>query len=148
MKGNINVQGAYLHVLGDLIQSVGVMVGGAAICYNPQWKVIDLICTLLFSFLVLGTTIRMIRDILHILMESTPREIDARAVKHGLLEIPGMIAIHEFHIWAITFGKTLLSCHIQVQPHVDYDEVLQAVTSYLETNFKITHATIQVERAK
>ena len=144
-RSNINVEGAYLHVLGDLIQSIGVMFGGAAIWYNPEWKVIDLICTLLFSVLVLFTTIQMLRDVLSILMESTPREVDAREVKQGLQELPGVVTVHELHIWAITMGKTLLTCHIRVLPGVNHDEILILVTSYLESCYHISHATIQVE---
>ncbi|KAG0613824.1 hypothetical protein M758_6G131900 [Ceratodon purpureus] len=144
---NLNLEGAYLHVLGDALQSVGIIIGGAAIWYNPEWKIIDVICTLMFSMLVLSTTIQMLKDILHILMESTPREINAQAVKVGLEELPGVIAIHELHIWALTMGKTLLTCHIQATPRADHDEVLKIVVDYLETRFKITHATIQIETA-
>jgi zinc transporter 2 len=81
---NINVRGAYLHALGDWIQSVGVMIAGALIWYNPNWQIIDLVCTHLFSLLVLATTIQMLRNIVEILMETTPREIDAAAVESGL----------------------------------------------------------------
>lgn len=95
---NINVQGAYLHVLGDSIQSIGVMIGGAIIWYKPEWKIIDLICTLVFSIIVLGTTIRMLRNILEVLMESTPREIDATRLEKGLCEMDEVVAIHELHI--------------------------------------------------
>ncbi|KAG0503226.1 hypothetical protein HPP92_003298 [Vanilla planifolia] len=70
---NINVHSAYLHVLGDSIQSVGVMIGGAVIWYKPEWKIIDLICTLVFSVVVLVTTIKMLRSILEVLMEHTSR---------------------------------------------------------------------------
>ncbi|TQE12804.1 hypothetical protein C1H46_001450 [Malus baccata] len=65
---NINVQGAYLHVLGDSIQSIGVMIGGGLIWYKPEWKIVDLICTLVFSIIALATTIRMLRNILEVLM--------------------------------------------------------------------------------
>ncbi|KAG0628377.1 hypothetical protein M758_1G022500 [Ceratodon purpureus] len=142
---NINVQGAYLHVLGDLIQSVGVMVGGAAIWFEPSWKFIDPVCTLLFSVLVLFTTLSMIRNIVEVLMESTPREINAEAVERGLLSLPGVVEVHDLHIWAITVGKTLLSCHVRVQPHVNSNDALEAITNYCEKKFKINHVTIQVE---
>ncbi|KAF3576875.1 hypothetical protein DY000_02031943 [Brassica cretica] len=89
---NINVQGAYLHVLGDLIQSIGVMIGGGMIWYNPKWKIIDLICTLVFSIIVLGTTLKMLRSILDVLMESTPREIDAKQLEKGLMEIEEVVS--------------------------------------------------------
>lgn len=113
--------------------------------YNPKWKIIDVICTILFSVLVLGTTIQMLKDVLHILMESTPHEINAQEVQYGLNELPNVVAIHELHIWALTIGKTLLTCHIQVSPNANYDEVLQNVVDYLEIKFKITHTTIQIE---
>uniref|UniRef100_A0A0D6R0K2 Cation efflux protein cytoplasmic domain-containing protein n=1 Tax=Araucaria cunninghamii TaxID=56994 RepID=A0A0D6R0K2_ARACU len=145
-KGNINVQGAYLHVLGDLIQSIGVMIGGAVIWIKPEWKIIDLICTLFFSLLVLGTTIKMIRSVIDVLMESTPREIDATRLEAGLCSIPGVLTVHELHIWAITVGKTLLACHVRIQSDADADAVLQRVIDYIEREYKITHTTVQIER--
>nr|AAQ82185.1 cation-efflux transporter [Noccaea caerulescens] len=145
-KRNINLQGAYLHVLGDSIQSVGVMIGGAAIWYNPKWKIIDLICTLAFSVIVLGTTINMIRNILEVLMESTPREIDATKLEKGLLEMEEVVAVHELHIWAITVGKVLLACHVNVTPQADADMVLHKVVDYIRREYNISHVTIQIER--
>ena len=143
---NINVQGAYLHVLGDSIQSIGVMIGGAIIWYKPEWKIIDLICTLIFSAIVLGTTIRMLRNILEVLMESTPREIDATRLEKGLCEMDEVVAIHELHIWAITVGKVLLACHVKVKPEADADMVLDKVVDYIKREYNISHVTIQIER--
>ncbi|KAL5551479.1 hypothetical protein UlMin_001655 [Ulmus minor] len=143
---NINVQGAYLHVLGDSIQSVGVMIGGAIIWYKPEWKIIDLICTLVFSVVVLGTTIRMLRNILEVLMESTPREIDATKLEKGLCEMDEVVAIHELHIWAITVGKVLLACHVIIKPDADADMVLDKVVDYIRREYNISHVTIQIER--
>ncbi|KAJ8562240.1 hypothetical protein K7X08_011531 [Anisodus acutangulus] len=143
---NINVQGAYLHVLGDSVQSIGVMIGGAVIWYKPEWKIIDLICTLIFSVIVLGTTIRMIRSILEVLMESTPREIDATSLEKGLCEMEEVVAIHELHIWAITVGKVLLACHVKTKPDADADMVLEKVVDYIRREYNISHVTIQIER--
>lgn len=143
---NINVQGAYLHVLGDSIQSIGVMIGGAIIWYKPEWKIIDLICTLIFSVIVLATTIRMIRSILEVLMESTPREIDATRLEKGLCEMEEVVAIHELHIWAITVGKVLLACHVKIKPDADADMVLDKVVDYIRREYNISHVTIQIER--
>ncbi|KAJ8442897.1 hypothetical protein Cgig2_022263 [Carnegiea gigantea] len=145
-KRNINVQGAYLHVLGDSIQSVGVMIGGALIWWKPEWKIVDLICTLVFSVIVLWTTINMLRDILEVLMESTPREIDATKLERGLLEMEEVVAIHELHIWAITVGKILLACHVKTKPDADADMVLDKVIEYIRREYNISHVTIQVER--
>ncbi|XP_011039394.1 PREDICTED: metal tolerance protein 1-like isoform X1 [Populus euphratica] len=143
---NINVQGAYLHVLGDSVQSIGVMIGGAVIWYKPEWKIIDLICTLIFSVIVLGTTIKMLRNILEVLMESTPREIDASKIEKGLSEMENVVAIHELHIWAITVGKILLACHVKIRPEANADMVLDNVINYLRREYNISHVTIQIER--
>jgi len=145
-KKNINVQGAYLHVLGDLIQSIGVMIGGGVIWWKPEWRIIDLICTLFFSVIVLGTTINMLRSILEVLMESTPREIDATRLEEGLVAIPGVLTVHELHIWAITVGKSLLACHVRIQADADADAILQNVIGYCERTYKISHVTVQIER--
>ncbi|KAI8572962.1 hypothetical protein RHMOL_Rhmol01G0241900 [Rhododendron molle] len=145
-KRNINVQGAYLHVLGDSIQSFGVMIGGAMIWHEPKWKIIDVICTFFFSAIVLGTTIKMLRNILEVLMESTPREIDATKLEKGLSEMHEVVAVHELHIWAITVGKILLSCHVKIKPEADADMVLDKVTDYIGKQYNISHVTIQIER--
>lgn len=146
MKQNINLQGAYLHVLGDLIQSVGVMIGGAIIWWKPEWKIVDLFCTLLFSVLVLFTTIKMLRDILEVLMESTPREINAAEVEEGIRRLEGVVDVHELHIWAITMGKIVLACHVRIIPTSDMEEVLHSVLEFCEKEYNISHATVQVER--
>ncbi|CAI9104194.1 OLC1v1002823C1 [Oldenlandia corymbosa var. corymbosa] len=145
---NINVEGAYLHVIGDSIQSIGVMIGGAIIWYKPEWKFVDLICTLVFSLIVLGTTINMLRNILEVLMESTPREIDATTLKNGLCQMEEVVAIHELHIWAITVGKVLLACHVKITPDSDPDLVLDKVIGYINTEYNISHVTIQIERGE
>ncbi|XP_050150021.1 metal tolerance protein 1-like [Malus sylvestris] len=143
---NVNLQGAYLHVLGDAIQSIGVMIGGGIIWYKPEWKIIDLICTLVFSIIVLATTIRMLRNILEVLMESTPREIDATKIEKGLCEMDEVIAIHELHIWAITVGKVLMACHVIVKSDANADVVLEKVIDYIKREYNISHVTIQIER--
>lgn len=142
---NINVQGAYLHVLGDLVQSIGVMIG-VVIWVKPSWKIIDLICTLFFSVLVLGTTIKMLKSILEVLMESTPREIDATRLEEGLCAISGVLTVHELHIWAITVRKYLLACHVKIRSDANADMVLQRVIEYIEREYKISHITVQIER--
>uniref|UniRef100_A0A1D1XVM7 Metal tolerance protein 1 n=1 Tax=Anthurium amnicola TaxID=1678845 RepID=A0A1D1XVM7_9ARAE len=143
---NINVDSAYLHALGDSIQSIGVMIGGAVIWYKPEWKIIDLICTLVFSVIVIATTVRMLRNILEVLMESTPSEIDAKRVEKGLCGLENVIAVHELHIWAITVGKVLLTCHLIIAPEADGDHVLENVVDYIRREYHINHVTIQIER--
>ncbi|CAL9197616.1 unnamed protein product, partial [Musa hybrid cultivar] len=136
---NINVHSAYLHVLGDSIQSIGVMIGGAMIWWKPEWKIIDMLCTLVFSVIVLVTTIKMLRDILEVLMESTPRQIDATKLEQGLCQLDGVVAIHELHVWAITVGKVLLACHVTITQEADADLVLDMVIGYIKREYNISH---------
>ncbi|PKA51891.1 Metal tolerance protein 1 [Apostasia shenzhenica] len=147
-KMNVNIRSAYLHVLGDSVQSVGVMVGGGIIWYKPQWKVVDLLCTLMFSLIVLMTTINMLRNILGVLMESTPREVDATRLERGLCEVEGVVAVHELHIWAITIGKVLLACHVIIKPEANAEFVLDQVIGYIRKEYNISHVTVQIEREK
>lgn len=143
---NINVQGAYLHALGDTIQSIGVMISGAIIWYKPNLKIVDLICTLFFSVIVLYTTVKLLRNIVEVLMESTPREIDATRLQKGLCEMDEVVAVHELHIWAITIGKVLLACHVLIKRDADADMVLNKVVDYIQREYNISHVTIQIER--
>ncbi|VVB14398.1 unnamed protein product [Arabis nemorensis] len=142
----VSAFGAYLHALGDLIQSIGVMIGGAIIWYKPEWKIIDLICTLVFSVIVLGTTVKMLRNILEVLMESTPSEVDATKLEKGVCEIEDVVAVHELHIWSITLGKILLACHVKIRQEADGDIVLDKVIDYIIKEHNISHVTIQIER--
>ncbi|RWW35103.1 hypothetical protein BHE74_00035635 [Ensete ventricosum] len=146
LLAGILVYEAIARIIHDNGESIGVMVGGAIIWYKPEWKIIDLICTLIFSVVVLLTTIKMLRDILEVLMESTPREIDATKLEKGLCEMDGVVAVHELHIWAITVGKVLLACHVTITRDSDADLVLDQVIGYIKREYNISHVTIQIER--
>ncbi|TXG63109.1 hypothetical protein EZV62_010103 [Acer yangbiense] len=136
----------YLCVLGDFIQSIGVMIGGAVIWYEPEWKIVDVICTLIFSVIVLRNTIKKLRSTLEVLMESTPREIDATKLEKGLLEMEEVVHIHELHIWAIAVEKVLLACHVKIRPEANADMVLDNVVNYIRREYNISHVTVQIER--
>ncbi|PIA54558.1 hypothetical protein AQUCO_00900846v1 [Aquilegia coerulea] len=143
---NMNVQSAYLHVVGDLIQSVGVMIGGAVIWAKPNWLVVDLVCTLGFSVLVLLTTISMVRDIYFVLMESTPAGMDTVKLETGLRHVRGVRAVHDLHVWGISVGKILLSCHVIAEQGANSNEILKSTRDYCERVHGIHHVTIQIEQ--
>ncbi|KAI4373434.1 hypothetical protein MLD38_011560 [Melastoma candidum] len=142
---NINLQGAYLHIIADLIQSVGVMITGAIIWVAPNWLAVDLISTLIFSVLVICTTLPLIRSILYIMMERTPPEIDADALQDNLKRIKGVDNVSDLHVWAVTLGKVVMSCHIVAESGVAHYEVVSNVEDYCRSMYKIHHITIQVE---
>ncbi|KAL3653234.1 hypothetical protein CASFOL_002915 [Castilleja foliolosa] len=143
---NINIEGAYLHLITDLIQSVGVMIGGCIIWLKPKWLVVDLVCTLVFSVVALGTTLPMLRNVFYVLMERAPKEIDIAKLENGLKCIGGVCDVHDLHVWAITVGKHVLSCHVVIGTEVSPNEVLNRIREYCEQTFGIAHVTIQLEQ--
>ncbi|KAK8978310.1 hypothetical protein V6N11_028313 [Hibiscus sabdariffa] len=143
---NINLQGAYLHVMTDLIQSVGVMIAGAVIWLKPKWLIIDLLCTLVFSTLALGTTLPMLRVVFDILMGRTPRDINIEILESGIKGIDGVENIHDLHVWAITVGKLVLSCHVVAKPGAESKEIISKIRDYCERTYKIHHITAQIEQ--
>lgn len=142
---NINLQGAYLHIITDMIQSIGVMITGAILWLKPDWILVDLICTLVFSVLALATTFPMLRHIGGILMEGTPREVDIESLENDIKNIKGVNALHDLHIWSITVGKLVLSCHVVAEPGVCSREIISKIRNDCENRYSIVHTTIQVE---
>ncbi|KAK2382278.1 cation efflux superfamily protein [Trifolium repens] len=142
---NINIQGAYLHVMTDMIQSIGVMIAGGVIWAKPEWFMVDLLCTLIFSVLSLSTTLPMLRNIFGILMERTPSEINIIQLENGLRSIKGVQEVHDLHVWAITVGKLFLSCHVVAEPGISSIHLLDKIKHYCEDTYQIQHVTIQIE---
>ncbi|KHN25231.1 Metal tolerance protein B [Glycine soja] len=143
--GYNRLEGAYLHVMADMIQPIGVMIAGAIIWAKPEWFMVDLVCTLLFSVLSLSTTLPMLRNIYGILMERTPSEIDISKLENGLLNIKGVQDVHDLHVWAITVGKCVLSCHVVAEPGISSIDLLGTIKHYCEKKNQIQHVTIQIE---
>uniref|UniRef100_A0A8C5IBW4 Solute carrier family 30 member 2 n=1 Tax=Junco hyemalis TaxID=40217 RepID=A0A8C5IBW4_JUNHY len=139
---NASVRAAFVHVLGDLLQSLGVLIASYIIFFKPEYKYVDPICTFLFSALVLGTTLTILRDVLLVLMEGTPKGMDFNAVRDTLLAVRGVEAVHSLHIWALTAAQPLLSVHIAIS---DAQEVLEEASSRLQGAFRFHSTTIQVE---
>uniref|UniRef100_A0A8V5GMN7 Solute carrier family 30 member 2 n=1 Tax=Melopsittacus undulatus TaxID=13146 RepID=A0A8V5GMN7_MELUD len=141
-QSNTSVRAAFVHVLGDLLQSIGVLIASYIIYFKPEYKYVDPACTFLFSALVLGTTLSILRDVLLVLMEGTPKGIDFNAVREALLAVQGVEAVHSLHIWALTAAQPLLSVHIAIS---DAQEVLEEASSRLQGTFHFHTTTIQVE---
>ncbi|NXU52596.1 ZNT2 protein, partial [Turnix velox] len=112
---------------------------------QPEYKYVDPICTFLFSALVLGTTLTILRDVLLVLMEGTPKGMDFNAVRETLLGVQGVEAIHSLHIWALTAAQPLLSVHMAINTGVSPQEVLEEANTRLQGTFHFHTTTIQVE---
>ncbi|CAA7403569.1 unnamed protein product [Spirodela intermedia] len=143
---NVNPGNGYLHALGESIQTVGVMISGAFLWWKPEWKIIDPVCTLVFSAVALVNSVKMVRKIVDVLMESSPGEIDVKRLEKGLCELDGVVSVHEVHVWAITLGKVVLTCHVSVTLEADADDVLRKVVEYIRKEYGILHITVQIER--
>ncbi|XP_036372097.1 zinc transporter 2-like [Megalops cyprinoides] len=142
---NASVRAAFVHVIGDLLQSLGVLVASYVIYFKPECKLIDPICTFLFSFLVLGTTLTILRDVLTVLMEGTPRGLDFTQVKQTLLSVKGVRSLHSLHIWALSVNQPVLSVHIAIKDGVDGQAVMKEASRVLQEQFDFHTITIQIE---
>lgn len=140
---NVNVRAAFIHVLGDCLQSVGVMVAGAIIWARPDYHLADPICTFLFSVIVLFTTVQLVAQSLRVLMEASPENIDSDEVEKRLASMPNVVGVHDLHIWSLSMGKPSLSVHLLVRN--DGRGVLEAVNEMLLARYRINHSTIQIE---
>uniref|UniRef100_A0AAY4EQ85 Proton-coupled zinc antiporter SLC30A8 n=1 Tax=Denticeps clupeoides TaxID=299321 RepID=A0AAY4EQ85_9TELE len=144
-QANASVRAAFVHVVGDLLQSVSVLVSAVIIFFKPEYKVADPICTFLFSLFVLGTTFTIMRDILVVLMEGTPAGVNYKEVRAHLLSVKGVKTVHDLHIWALTMNQAVLSAHVAIDDTVEPQAVLQEITQACFTQFSFHSVTIQLE---
>ncbi|KAI3872318.1 hypothetical protein MKX03_019585 [Papaver bracteatum] len=143
---NVSIQSAYIHMMGDLIQSIGVLIGGIVIWLKPKLRIIDFIFTFVFALLALKTTLTMVRKIFGVLMQRVPHGIDSAVLGQDLCEtVDGVDAVHQLHIWSITSGKVILSCHVQVKSDANPYIVLKKVIQHVKQEYKINNVTVQVE---
>jgi cobalt-zinc-cadmium efflux system protein len=144
---NLNVRSAFLHVLGDMLGSVGAIIAALLIMFFG-WTIADPIASVIVAMLIIISGFRVTRDSFHILMEGAPTQIDIQQVKVALSKIPLVKEVHDLHIWTITSGYPVLSCHITIVDEAIHDEVLAHSQKILHDEFHIEHSTIQVEKAE
>ncbi len=143
-KDNLNVRAAFLHVLGDMLGSVGAIIAGLLI-YFFDWNIADPIASVIVAILIIISGWRVTKDSIHILMEGSPKNIDLSEVKKKLVGFDGVAEVHDLHIWCITSEFPALSCHVVVENDVDRDEILMQLSSLLEEEFDLHHCTFQIE---
>lgn len=112
---NINVEAALLHVMGDLIMSIGVIISATIIYIKPEYMIADPICTYFFSLIVCVTVYPTLKNCMTVLMEVAPIEYDVDEIKDEILKLDSVIQIHEFHLWSISVGKVSLSVHVETK---------------------------------
>ncbi|WP_144467521.1 cation diffusion facilitator family transporter [Bacillus toyonensis] len=144
VKGNLNLRSAFLHVLGDLLGSVGAIIAALLIKFFG-WNVADAIASILVSILVIISGWRVTRDTVRILMEGAPQHIDMDEVKNTLLTIAIVKEVHDLHIWSVTSDFQVLTCHLIIKGN-ETQSVLKEATDVLKEKFHVEHVTIQVEK--
>lgn len=144
--GNTSVRAAFIHVIGDLFQSIGVFVAATIIFFKPAYKIADPISTFFFSIFVLCTTITILRDVFRVLLEGAPKGLTFNSVKEVLLSVRGVKAVHNLQLWALTLNQPLLSVHIAIEENADAQTVLKETTEILRSKFSFHTTTIQVEK--
>jgi cobalt-zinc-cadmium efflux system protein len=144
--GSINVDAAFRHVLADLLGSFGVLAA-AVVILATGWLQADPIVSILIGLLVLASAWTILRDSTEILLESTPRGMDATAIGRRLAGATGVVEVHDLHVWTITSGFPALSAHVLVRPGEDCHGRRRELERLLRDEFAIEHTTLQVDHA-
>jgi cobalt-zinc-cadmium efflux system protein len=143
-RGSLNVEGALRHVLADALGSIGAMVA-AAIIILTGWRYADPLVSVAIGFLILGSSWTLLRDSTNILLEATPRGLNAREVGKKMAAAEGIIEVHDLHIWTITSGFPALSAHVLVGRHEDCHARRRELEELLTNEYGISHTTLQVD---
>ena len=143
-KHDLNMRGAFLHVIGDLLGSVAAIIAGVLIV-GFGWMWADAAGSVLISVIIIIGAWRLILDSVNVLLEGTPRHINLGAVESTILDTAGVGGVHDLHVWTISSGIEALSAHITHDDSVAHSELLVAVRRKLHDNFGIDHLTIQME---
>jgi cobalt-zinc-cadmium efflux system protein len=140
----LNARAALVHVLGDLLGSIAALIAGAVI-YFTAWLAADPILSLAIAVLILVSTLSLLREALHLLMEGVPAEIALDAVARALLTLPGVQGVHDLHVWTIASGQVALTAHLDVTDLAEWPHLLERARLLLHEKFDIDHVTLQPE---
>ncbi|MCB1633417.1 MAG: cation transporter [Xanthomonadales bacterium] len=140
----LNMRGAVLHVIGDLLGSVAALLSGL-IVWLTDWHRIDPLLTLLICSLILVSALRLLRDAGGVLMEATPAKVDLEALRGGLSDLPGIEAVHDLHVWTLAGDRLLLSAHLAIEDDAQWPELLIQAQRWLRDQHGVSHATLQPE---
>ena len=141
---NLNVRGAWLHVMADTLGSVGAILAGVAI-YFLGWSWADPVASFVIASLVLYSAWGLIRETLDVLMEGVPKGISVDDVAAALKGISGVLDAHDLHVWSLTSGRNIATTHLVIAEDADHQGIIDAANRTLAERFAIAHATIQVE---
>nr|XP_038031399.1 zinc transporter 8 [Anas platyrhynchos] len=142
---NASLRAAFVHAIGDLFQSISVLISALIIFFKPEYKIADPICTFVFSIFVLATTITILRDILIVLMEGTAKGLTYDEIKARILAVEKVESVHNLHLWSLTMNQTILSAHVATADTDDSQKILKDITQALFEHYSFHSITIQIE---
>jgi cobalt-zinc-cadmium efflux system protein len=143
---DLNAAGARLHVLGDLLGSLGAVIAALAI-WRFGWLWADPVTSILVALLILGSAWKLVRRSAHILLEGTPDNLESELLINTIRDESGVVDVHHVHVWQLAGGQHLATLHVRVADSADADRTLDNVQRVLRERFGITHATVQIERS-
>lgn len=143
-KESLNMKGAYYEVLSDLLTSVGVIIA-AIIMLTTGWYYADPLISAGIGLFILPRTWMLLRDAVGVLLEGTPNDVNLTALREAIGNVNGVASVHDLHVWSLTSGVNAMSVHTVLADHALHDEVLASVQRKVAAEFKISHATVQVE---
>lgn len=145
---SLNVEGAFLHVMGDLLGSVAVVASGIIIVLT-DWYIVDPILSIVIGLLIIVSTWRLVVKVFNVLLEAVPEHIDVYALCGDMEEVEGVTIIHDVHVWTISSGYDAMTCHILVDPEIpeeDLDAMLRRIREIAMKEHGLSHVTIQLEQ--
>ncbi len=148
-QNDLNIRAAWVHMLGDALGSVAIIIGAVLIRYTG-WERVDPILSILIGALIIWTAWDIVREALNILLEGLPAGIQLQQVVKAMEEVNGVIDVHDLHIWTLGSNVHAMSCHVQIedQPPSSSDAILQRINRVLCDRFHIHHTTVQFEHAR
>ena len=147
-KENLNIQGALLHVIGDMLGSVAAIVASIVI-YFTGWTPIDPILSMVVALLILRSGWHLVRRSSHVLMQGTPDNLEPDEVKRIILQaVPEVDDVHHMHVWSLTSGHPVMTMHAHVTNNANQEQILADILACLKQHFHINHATVQLEYGK
>lgn len=141
---NLNVRGAMIHVIGDLLGSFAALASGVII-HLTGWFPADPLLSFLICGLILYSCLRLLRDVLHVIMEGVPRHLELPAVGLAMAAVPGVRQVHDLHIWTVASGMNVLSAHVVIDDMTRWEAVLEELRRLLHERYDLEHVTLQPE---
>jgi len=140
----LNTRGALLHVMGDLLGSVAAILSGAVI-YFTGWMPIDPILSMVICALILNSSVNLLRESLHVILEGVPTHLHLRDVGAAMAHVPGVVSVHDLHIWTMGNGQPALSAHVVIGDMAQWPDILAQVLLLLDEHYHVEHVTLQPE---